>query len=320
MEKHIIIAEHNNESISNTTLSAICASNKIEGKKTILILCSDKKVGLNLGSSVKHLVHDVIYVCNKAFDNALSQPYAECISNVIQDLNINYIWGGSSSFIKETFPRLCARIPNSCMASDVQRIVKDNVFERQMWAGDLISTIRLNTPIKIISVRPTDFKGDNLKHNSTDATINEVIKTIANCKMEFVNFEEVKSDRPSLSNADVVVSGGRGLKTPDNFKKIIYPLADSLNAAIGASRAICDANWVPNDWQVGQTGKVVAPALYFAIGISGAIQHVAGMRGSKVIVAINKDPEAPIFQVSDYGIVGDASIIVPELTKKIQNI
>jgi electron transfer flavoprotein alpha subunit len=188
-----------------------------------------------------------------------------------------------------------------------------------MWAGDIIAKVRVLSSIKVVTVRPTDFQGTPNSINGS-CNINEIAHDIAKISTKFISFDEVKSDRPSLSDASVIVAGGRGLKNPENFNNLIFPLADTLHAAVGASRAICDADWVPNDWQVGQTGKVVAPALYFAIGISGAIQHVAGMRGSKVIVAINKDVEAPIFQVADYGLVGDALEILPELTGKIKTL
>jgi electron transfer flavoprotein alpha subunit len=317
MEKHLIVIEHDNKSIMNTTYSAICASNKLKAHTTAVILCDNKENCATLSESIEYLVDDIIYVQDDVFSHALSQPYASTIADIVNKMNITYVWAGSSSFMKEMMPRLNARLSNSSMASDIQKIINENTFERPMWAGDIIATINMSSKIKIITVRPTEFK-DEIVKLSNKSSLNKFEANAHLSKMKFISFEKIKSDRPSLSDANIVVAGGRGLKDPDNFKNIIYPLADALNAAIGASRAICDADWVPNDWQVGQTGKVVAPSLYFAIGISGAIQHVAGMRGSKTIIAINKDPEAPIFQVADYGIVGDASLIVPELTEKIK--
>lgn len=317
LEKHLIVVEHNNKSIINTTYSAICASNKLKAHTTAVILCNSKEACDNLSKNIEYLVDDIVYVQDNVFSDALSQPYASTIADIVNKMGITYVWGGSSSFTKEMMPRLNARLSNSSMASDIQKIVNETTFERPMWAGDIVATITMSSKIKIITVRPTEFKDQSIR-NSKKSSLNKIESNIHPSKMKFISFEKIKSDRPSLSDADIVVAGGRGLKDPENFKNIIYPLADALNAAIGASRAICDADWVPNDWQVGQTGKVVAPSLYFAIGISGAIQHVAGMRGSKTIIAINKDPEAPIFQVADYGIVGDASLIVPELTEKIK--
>lgn len=317
LEKHLIIVEHNNNLIINATYSAICAANKLKAHTTAVILCNSKEVCDTLSKSIEYLVDDIVYVQNDVFSHALSQSYATTIADIVNKMSITYVWGGSSSFMKEMMPRLNARLSNSSMASDIQKVVNETTFERPMWAGDIIATIDMSSKIKIITVRPTEFK-DQIVKLSKKSSLNEIESVINSSKMKFISFEKIKSDRPSLSDADIVVAGGRGLKSPENFKSIIYPLADALNAAIGASRAICDADWVPNDWQVGQTGKVVAPSLYFAIGISGAIQHVAGMRGSKTIIAINKDPEAPIFQVADYGIVGDASLIVPELTEKIK--
>lgn len=317
-DKHLIIVEHDNNKPSKSTYCAIVAAKNIAKETTALILAKDKNSYNSVSKHLKNHVNHVCFICDTIFDHQISQSYAFAIEHIIKSQNINYIWAGSSSFMKETMPRVTARVQNASMLSDVQKILSNDTFEREMWAGDIIAKIRMLSKIKVITVRPTDFQGMPNKVNNT--SIEECIKDIANTSMKFISFDQVKSDRPALSDASVIVSGGRGLKSPENFNKLIFPLADLLHAAVGASRAICDADWVPNDWQVGQTGKVVAPSLYFAIGISGAIQHVAGMRGSKTIIAINKDIEAPIFQIADYGLVGDALEVVPELTEKIKNI
>jgi len=315
--KHLVIIEHKNNIINKSSFGAIAAANQVTSNIDALILAENKSTCLLLSKDIKSLVNNVNFFENKYFKYAISQSYAEAISHVALSMNYNYIWGGSSSFIKEMMPRLTARLTTAGMISDIQKIINKNTFERPMWAGDIISQVQILDKIKIITTRSTDFQKQPLIKDS--GSLCEIIHDIQKTKMHFIAFDSIKSDRPSLADASIVVAGGRGLKSSDNFKSLLYPLADILNGAIGASRAICDANWVPNDWQVGQTGKIVAPGLYFAIGISGAIQHVAGMRGSKVIIAINNDEEAPIFQVADYGLIGDAMSIVPDLIKKIKN-
>jgi electron transfer flavoprotein alpha subunit len=203
------------------------------------------------------------------------------------------------------------------MATDVVAISADGTFKRPMYAGNAIATVSLEGPVQVISVRGTAF--DAAKPEGQAAIEKVSINVAAPAKkMEFVEFNETKSDRPNLTEANIVVSGGRGLKSGENFTIYLEPLVDALGAAMGASRAAVDAGFVPNDLQVGQTGKVVAPELYFAVGISGAIQHLAGMKDSKVIVAINKDPEAPIFNVADYGLVADLFKAIPELTEEVK--
>jgi len=206
-------------------------------------------------------------------------------------------------------------------ASDIIAIEGDAsqlVYVRPMWAGNIIGKVVVNTAISVLTIRPTDFA--LASKTGAVASVQNISAGVdqSSIRMKYVGLESVKSDRPALSDADVVVSGGRGLKDADQFNKVLTPLADTLSAAIGASRAVVDAGWVPNDWQVGQTGKVVAPKLYVALGISGAIQHLAGMKGSKTIVAVNKDADAPIFQVADYGLVQDLFSATPEMVEKIK--
>jgi electron transfer flavoprotein alpha subunit len=314
--KHLIVVEHDGLNILKSTYCAILASKNVAQSTTALILAKDKNSYNLLSQQIEKYVTAVYGICNDNFQYSIAQSYAFAIEHVVNDKGFNYIWAGSSSFIKETMPRLTARLKNASMISDIQAVISEDTFERPMWAGDIIAKVRMLSDIKVITVRPTDFQGTPSNIN-TGCSIDEIIHDIAHISTKFISFDAVKSDRPALSDASVIVSGGRGLKSPENFNNLIFPLADVLNAAVGASRAICDADWVPNDWQVGQTGKVVAPALYFAIGISGAIQHVAGMRGSKVIVAINKDIEAPIFQVADYGLVADLFAALPELEESL---
>jgi electron transfer flavoprotein alpha subunit len=224
------------------------------------------------------------------------------------------IAAAASSSAKDMLPRLSARL-GAGMASDVMQVVDGSTFKRPMWAGNVVATVQLTTPVKVCTVRATEFEAPTPGAASPVETL-QVTPDLAGAKAKFVSIKEVKSERPDVTVASRVVAGGRGVKSSEGFK-IIEQLADKLGAGIGASRAVCDAGWVANDLQIGQTGKVVAPNLYLAVGISGAIQHLAGMKGSKVIVAINKDPEAPIFQVADYGLVADLFTAVPDLLKAL---
>jgi len=310
MTVHLIVAELDGAVINKATKCAVAAAQKIPGT------C----IGLVMGKSVSgadqdfaHYVDKVVVVESENLAARLADSYAQVIGDVAKELKAAYVWAGATAAGKDCMPRVAARL-EAAMASDIQEVVNESTFKRPMWAGDIVGTVELKTPIKVVTVRATEFApaADNKK-----GSVEKLSMQVAPSKVQFVSLEAVKSERPSLADASVVISGGRGLKGPEGFKQLIEPLADKLNAAIGASRAVCDANWVPNDWQVGQTGKVVAPKLYIAIGISGAIQHVAGMKKSKTIVAINKDPDAPIFKVADYGLVGDAFTLVPELISKI---
>jgi electron transfer flavoprotein alpha subunit len=220
---------------------------------------------------------------------------------------------------KDLFPRLAARL-GAPMASEITSIGDDHTFVRPMYAGNAMATVELDGPIKVLTVRGTAF--DAAKPGDSAAPVEKQDAEIdaAALKMEFVSFNATKSDRPQLTEARIIVSGGRGLKSGENFKTVLEPLVDEMGAAMGASRAAVDAGFVPNDLQVGQTGKVVAPELYIAVGISGAIQHLAGMKDSKVICAINKDEEAPIFAVADYGLVADLFKAVPEMAEEIKKL
>jgi electron transfer flavoprotein alpha subunit len=308
MATHLIFAEHDESGLKKSTLSALAAAKKIDGDIH----------GIVLGKGVNKVAEQFAAFCTKVhlcehddLTHRLAQPYAKVIADVAKKISATHVWAAATVAGKDLFPRVAIRL-NAGMASDIQAVQSESVFLRPIWAGDLSGEIEILTPTKVITARVSEFPAPE----AALASKGEVIPfdvSLGEIKMRFKSFDAVKSTRPDLSDAKVIIAGGRGLKGPEGFKELIEPLADKLGAAIGASRAVCDAGWVPNDWQVGQTGKVVAPKLYIAIGISGAIQHVAGMKSSKVIVAINKDPEAPIFQIADYGLVADAAKAVPEL-------
>jgi electron transfer flavoprotein alpha subunit len=250
--------------------------------------------------------------------DALAAPLAEAHAPVVVELakalGATYLGAAATAYGKDLTPRVAALL-DAAMATEVTAFTGEGsavLFRRPMWAGNVLADVELGTPVKAFTIRPTEYA------QATAGAAGEVKAAPVNVpalKSRYVSFEEVKSERPELTEARVVVAGGRGTK--GDFKPL-EALADALAGALGASRAAVDAGWAPNDWQVGQTGKVVAPDLYIAAGISGAIQHVAGMKGSKVIVAINKDPEAPIFQIADYGLVGDLFKVLPELLAKVK--
>jgi len=244
----------------------------------------------------------------------VAEPYTAALAQLAQSVNAGYVGMAATAVGRDLLPRVAGRL-RAAMASDVvgfEGSGADVQFQRPMWAGAVIATVKLSTPVKVLSFRGTEFPMAEPTGGASE--VKAFAANIPASKTSFVDFKEVKSARPNLTEARVVVSGGRGTK--GDFKEV-EALADLLNAAVGASRAVVDAGWIPNDYQVGQTGKVVAPQLYVAAGISGAIQHLAGMKGSKTIVAINKDGDAPIFQVADYGLVADLFKALPELRESL---
>lgn len=313
----LVVAEQQPDgSLRKATLNAIAAGKQLAQKAGAelhaAVLAKDaQKVAEELKGYGVKAVHAA---SNAAFEHALAETWAPAIAELTQSIKADFVGMASTAIGKDVMPRVAARL-KAAMASDVMKFEgsgSDIVFTRPMWAGNVIADVKLATPIKAFTVRTTEFQPATKEGAAGE--VKAFSPKIESGKTTFIEFKEVKSARPALTEARVVVSGGRGTK--GDFKPI-EALADELNAAVGASRAVCDAGWVPNDLQVGQTGKVVAPQLYIAAGISGAIQHLAGMKGSKVIVAVNKDPEAPIFQVADYGIVGDLFKVLPELTQAI---
>lgn len=307
----LVIAEHNGKVVNQGTLACLTAASKIGGEVSLLV------VGNNtadvVGSAVKIPgIAKVLFSNNASLDHNLAENVAKLVQGVSG--NYTHILTPSSNIGKNFMPRLGAIIDSSPL-SDVIQVVKEDTFVRPIYAGSALATVQMKDKVKLILTRTTAF--DKVDVTGGSASSSEVSSDGSDVKLStFVSEAVSSSDRPDLTSARVVVSGGRGMKNGENFA-LLEKLADKLGGAVGASRAAVDAGFVPNELQIGQTGKVVAPELYIAVGISGAIQHLSGMKDSKTIVAINKDKEAPIFQVADYGIADDLFKIVPEMTSKL---
>lgn len=309
----LVIAEHTNDKLTPLTLNTITAARKVGDVACLVAGTQCSKVAEEVSKITG--VSKVLLADNEAFKGFLPESITPLILATQQQFNFTHIFAGASAFGKGLLPRVAAKLDVSPI-SDIIGIKDAETFVRTIYAGNAIQTVKSKDNIKIVTVRGTAFEAAPAEGGSA-ALENAPSVDASNSLSEFVQQELSKSDRPELTAAKVIISGGRGLKNGENFK-LLYDLADKLGAAVGASRAAVDAGFVPNDMQIGQTGKIVAPELYIAVGISGAIQHLAGMKDSKVIVAINKDPEAPIFQVADHGLVQDLFKAVPEMTETIK--
>ena len=309
----LVIAEHNNIEVKSSTLNTISAASKLGGEIDVLVLGSNIDNISKEISSYQH-VSKVIFIDSEKFENAI----AENIEPVILSLAEKYshILAPATTFGKNVMPRVAVKL-DVAQISDIVNIENEDTFIRPIYAGNALATVKSKDTKKVITVRPTSF--DVVAKEGGAGIVEQINLDIGESKVEFIDREESKSDRPELSTARIVVSGGRGLQSAENFK-LISDIADKLNAAIGASRAAVDAGYVSNDYQVGQTGKVVVPDLYIAVGISGAIQHLAGMKESKIIVAINKDEEAPIFNIADYGLTADLFEALPALSTELDKL
>jgi len=302
----LVVADHDNAALRAATLNTIGAAAQLGGDVHVLVAGQGADGAANAAAKVAG-VAKVLKVEDAAYANQLAENMAPLIVKLAA--NYSHVLAPANSFGKNIMPRVAALL-DVAQISDIVSIVSPDTFVRPIYAGNAMATVQSADKVKVITVRGTTFKAAD--PNSGSGSVESVGGEGGKGLSEYVGSELSKSERPELTSAKIVVSGGRGLQSKENFK-ILESLADKLGAGLGASRAAVDAGFVPNDYQVGQTGKVVAPDLYIAIGISGAIQHLAGMKDSKVIVAINKDEEAPIFQIADYGLVGDLFQIVPEL-------
>ena len=305
----LVIAEHDNGSLKGATHHTVTAAAQCGGEVHVLVAGSNCGAAAEAAAQIagvsKVLVADAPY-----FADGLAENVAEQILAVAG--SYSHILAPATAFGKNILPRVAAKL-DVAQISEITKVESPDTFERPIYAGNAIATVQSSDPVKVITVRGTAFDAAG---SGGSAAVEQVAAVGDSGKSSFVGRELAKSDRPELTAAKIIVSGGRGIGSAENFK-LLEPLADKLGAAMGASRAAVDAGFVPNDWQVGQTGKIVAPSLYIAVGISGAIQHLAGMKDSKTIVAINKDPEAPIFSVADYGLVGDLFEVVPALVKEL---
>jgi electron transfer flavoprotein alpha subunit len=306
----LVVAEHDNNEIKGSTLNTVTAASKIGGDVSVLVAGSESSSAAEQASKIAG-ISSVIHVDDPIYKNFLAEDLGNLVVSIAE--GFNYILAPATTFGKNFLPRVAAKLDVQ-QISDIISVEDADTFKRPIYAGSCIATVKSNDSVKVITVRTTAFDASPMTDSSVTVNSGDVVDSLNNAN--FVSDEIAESDRPELTAADVIVSGGRALGSSENFK-IIEALADKLGAAVGASRAAVDAGYVPNDYQVGQTGKIVAPTLYIAIGISGAIQHLAGMKDSKVIVAINKDEDAPIFQVADYGLVGDLFEAVPELTDSV---
>lgn len=306
--------------LTKSSLISIEVARKIQK-----IWSKEKIIGIALGAGSNNALQQVgQYGVSKAFfsekpifEKYIANNFAPALISVAQEESCDTIIGVASSTGKDLFPHIALAL-KAGQASDIIGVNDDGSLRRPMFAGDVIADVELSTKNRVVTVRAAAF-APAMANASVEVSIKELsVEVPVNDSVEVLSYDLSKGGRPELGDAEIVVSGGRAMQSSENFEKYIFPLADSLGAAVGASRAAVDAGYAPNDWQVGQTGKVVAPKLYFAVGISGAIQHLAGMKDSKTIVAINKDGDAPIFEVASYGLVGDLFDIVPKLTEALK--
>ncbi|WP_063551756.1 electron transfer flavoprotein subunit alpha/FixB family protein [Burkholderia territorii] len=308
----LVIAEHDATSaggaspIKAATLNAVAAAQAIGGDIHVLVAGHAAQAAADAAAKIAG-VSKVLLADAPQLADGLAENIEATVLTIAQ--NYSHILAPATAYGKNVAPRIAAKL-DVAQISDITAVVSADTFERPIYAGNAIATVQSSDPIKVITVRATGF--DPVAAEGGNAAVEKIEAAADAGKSQFISREMTKLDRPELTSAKIIVSGGRGLGSGENYTKVLEPLADKLQAALGASRAAVDAGYVPNDYQVGQTGKIVAPQLYIAVGISGAIQHLAGMKDSQVIVAINKDPEAPIFSVADYGVVGDLFALVPE--------
>ncbi len=309
----LLIAEHNNKELRPFTLNAITAASQIDSELHVLVIghnCSDVAKKTSEIPEVKKVLHTE----GSHYENFIAENFTPVIVKASE--NYSHIICSANTFGKNLMPRVAALIDTS-QVSDIIKVISPDTFLRPIYAGNAFATVKSNDPKKCVTIRPTSF--EPCKTTGGSAEITKFDPAEQSEVSKFIKREETKSERPELGTARIVISGGRGMQSGDNFK-LITAIADKLNAAIGASRAAVDAGYIGNDHQVGQTGKVVVPDLYIAVGISGAIQHLAGMKESKVIVAINKDGEAPIFSVADYGLEADLFEALPQFLEELNKL
>ena len=307
----LVIAEHDNAALKGATLNTITAAAQVGGDVHVLVAGHDAGAVATAAAAVAG-VSKVLHADSPALAEALAENLAAQVLAVSS--GYSHIFFPSTANGKNTAPRVAAKLDVGQL-SDISKVVSADTFERPIYAGNAIATVQCSQPVKVATVRTTGF--DPAAATGGSAAVETIAAVADGGKATFVGKEIAKLDRPELTAAKIIVSGGRAMGSSEMFNEVLTPLADKLGAALGASRAAVDAGYAPNDWQVGQTGKIVAPQLYVACGISGAIQHLAGMKDSKVIVAINKDEEAPIFSVADYGLVADLFVAVPDLIKAL---
>lgn len=307
----LVIAEHDNVSLKAATLNTVAAAAKIGGEVHVLVAGYNAQ-GVAEAAAKIDGVSKVLLADAPQLEAGLAENVEATVLGIAK--HYSHVLAAATAYGKNVAPRIAAKL-GVAQISEITAVESTDTFERPIYAGNVIATVQSADPVKVITVRATGF--DPVAAEGGRAAV-ETIEAAADSGLsQFVSREVTKLDRPELTSASIIVSGGRGLGSGENFAAVLEPLADKLSAALGASRAAVDAGFVPNDYQVGQTGKIVAPQLYVAVGISGAIQHLAGMKESKVIVAINNDPEAPLFSVADYGLVGDLFTVVPELVQEI---
>ena len=305
----LVIAEHDNATLKGATLSTVAAALKIGGDVHVLVAGHEAAAAAQAAARIAG-VTQVLHADAPAFAHALSEAVAAQVLAQVAAGGYSHVLFAATASGKNIAPRVAARL-DVAQLSDITAVISADTFERPIYAGNAVATVQSADAVKVVTVRATGF--DPVAADGGSASV-VVVAAVADAgSSAFVHSEIARNDRPELTAAKIIVSGGRAMGSPEKFNEVLMPLADKLGAALGASRAAVDAGYAPNDWQVGQTGKIVAPQLYVACGISGAIQHLAGMKDSKVIVAINKDGEAPIFSVADYGLEADLFVAVPAL-------